>query len=58
MSSRGINNDIELSLQFGQSNRPDGRSGEPAKLLWEFPLESRDVTVSFQFADLPMPGDQ
>lgn len=58
MSSRGINNDIELNLQFAQSNRPDGRSGEPLKLLWEFPLETKDLTVSFKFADIPMPGDQ
>lgn len=58
MSSRGINNEIEMSLQFVQSNGPDGRSGEPLKLLWEYPLETKDLTVPFRFADLPMPGDQ
>ena len=31
-------------------------NAEPAKLVWDAPVETRDVTVPFTFVDLPMPG--
>jgi len=59
-SSTGRNEETEMTLHFGAGHRfADGRAqptGEPVKLLWEVPTETRDVTVPFEFTDLPLPG--
>lgn len=34
---------------------PANQSAKPAKLLWDFPLETRHADVSFEFKDLPLP---
>jgi hypothetical protein len=31
------------------------KPGEPVKLIWEAPLETRQMTVPFEFTDLPIP---
>ena len=33
----------------------EGKVGEPHKLVWEFPLDTREVPISFEFKDLPLP---
>jgi hypothetical protein len=30
-------------------------TGEPAKLVWEFPVEAEEVQIPFEFKDLPLP---
>ena len=53
---------MDVQLTFSPSQALDGRtSGDPVKLAWEIPTETRDVVVPFEFADLPMrqaPGDR
>jgi hypothetical protein len=53
-ASAPARNDSRL---FAPTRHPqDGRaSGEPAKLLWTVPTEAREVSVNFEFKDLPMP---
>jgi hypothetical protein len=34
---------------------PGTPEAKPAKLVWDFPLETRHVDVSFEFKDLPLP---
>jgi hypothetical protein len=33
----------------------EGKIGEPHRLVWEIPLETRETDVAFEFKDLPMP---
>lgn len=55
--SSGNNNRIDFNLQFARSQDPQTGQlrGEPAKLVWEVPTETKDRKVSFEFTDLPMP---
>ena len=39
----------------GAANGAEAALGEPAKLIWEIPAEYREVTVPFEFNDLPIP---
>jgi len=56
MGSRGENNKIEFTLTFAASVRPnDGRSStEPVKLIWDIPTASKQISLPFEFKDLPM----
>jgi hypothetical protein len=36
----------------GDNDKP----GEPYRLLWEIPLETRDIRASFDFKDIPLPN--
>lgn len=56
----GGGSDAEMQYTFEFARQPaDGdeshRPGEPDKLVWELPLESRLMTIPFEFTDLPMP---
>jgi hypothetical protein len=57
MSSRGGTNGIEFTIMFSPSNRPnDNRaSTDPKKLLWEVPTGTKEISVPFDFKDVPMP---
>jgi hypothetical protein len=33
----------------------DQKPGEPYRLIWEIPLETRETTVDFSFKDLMLP---
>ena len=46
----------QIVLTFQRQNWQLGeRAGEPAKLIWEVPVETREVAVPFEFKDLPLP---
>jgi hypothetical protein len=34
----------------------EDKPGEPHRLVWEIPMETREMAVEFSFKDLPMPG--
>lgn len=54
--SAGVGDELDVSLQFQQQNWHGGEdAGEPAKLVWDVPVEVREVTVPFEFTDLPLP---
>lgn len=47
---------LDITLTFRrQTWLEDEDLGEPAKLVWEVPTESKTVTVPFEFNDLPLP---
>ena len=55
-SSSGGPEQVEMTVEF--SPRAWGRDrklGEPSKLTWTVPTETRDVRVPFDFKDLPIP---
>ena len=55
MSSSGNNDSIDMTLDFAHAARPDGRpTGEPAKIVWDIPTETREITLPIEFKDLPM----
>jgi hypothetical protein len=62
LSSRGWGggggpNEMNYNWTFGRDNwgGPDTKAGEPHRLVWEIPTETREMTADFQFKDLPMP---
>lgn len=55
MSSSGTNDSLEMTLDFARSPRPDGKTqGDPARLMWEIPIETKEVSVPIEFHDLPL----
>lgn len=56
MGAQGDGNRTTWKLLFGSSRRPNGQqSGDPSRLVWDIPVESKPVPVQFEFNDLPMP---
>jgi len=56
MRSGGNANGMDFTILFGSSVRPNGRaSTDPVLITWEVPTGSKDISVSFEFKDLPMP---
>lgn len=45
---------MNIVLTFGRESWAGG-AGEPAKLVWDMPLETGEIEVPFEFSDLPMP---
>jgi hypothetical protein len=45
---------MEMTLTYQRVLFNDA-AGEPAKLLWEVPTETKEVVVPFEFTDLPLP---
>jgi hypothetical protein len=55
-SSGGGPDQMDIDIQFQRQNwNGTENAGEPVKLLWEVPVETKEVTVPFEFADLPLP---
>jgi hypothetical protein len=47
---------VEIEVQFQRMSLADGPSpGEPARLIWDVPVDSREIEVAFEFKDLPLP---
>ena len=57
MRSQGNGNHMEFTILFARSQRAlDGRgSNEPAAVLWDVPTASKEMVVTFDLKDLPMP---
>jgi hypothetical protein len=45
----------ECSAEFSWTANRGAVTGPPAKLVWELPVEVRQVQVPFEFKDLPLP---
>jgi hypothetical protein len=43
---------VEFTIQFGSNN--GDRAHKPARLVWEIPIESREITVPIRFTDIPL----
>jgi hypothetical protein len=55
-STSGGPEQVEMTVEFNpRAWGHDRRLGEPAKLVWTVPTETRDVRVPFEFKDLPIP---
>ena len=46
---------MEIEVQFQKQNWNGVVTGAPVKLTWDVPVESKEITVPFDFADLPLP---
>lgn len=47
---------IDLNLTFGREDWGGGEgAGEPARLIWDVPLQLKELAIPFQFTDLPLP---
>lgn len=47
---------IEGTLNYTRSQRGDKDTGEPVRLIWRIPVETREIEVPFELRDLPLPG--
>jgi hypothetical protein len=57
MSGQGAGNQMNFQLLFAAPLRPgSGQTGDPSKLIWDVPVETKPVPVQFEFRDLPMPN--
>jgi hypothetical protein len=55
--SSGSNQRIDGTVRFSRvGGARDGKPfGEPARLVWSVPTETRPITANFEFTNLPMP---
>jgi hypothetical protein len=50
------NEQMELTIHYQRQNWNGGvPAGEPVKLTWEIPVESKEIQVPFELLDLPLP---
>lgn len=55
-SSSTRNDAMEITLTFAASQSTEGKpTGDPVKLSWEIPVETRELIVPIEFDNLPMP---
>ena len=55
-SSGGGVDQMDIDIQFQRQNwNGTENAGEPVKLLWEVPVETKEIAVPFEFRDLPLP---
>lgn len=54
--SSGSNDRYELTRTFyNNQGGPNDKAGDPVKLVWEIPTGTQEITIPFEFNDLPMP---
>lgn len=47
---------VDFTLNFAQDDFAAGdQTGEPVKLVWEVPVEVREIEIPFEFRDIPLP---
>jgi hypothetical protein len=52
----GINTSKQVMLMFAKLDWNGGDpAGEPVKLIWEMPLELKEIKIPFEFRDIPLP---
>jgi hypothetical protein len=55
VDTRGTNDGAEITADFTPAPQPDGnRTGPPAKLVWDIPLQTRQRAVPFDFKSIPI----
>jgi len=54
-SSSGDSMEMTYIFNRSEGDGDTGPTGEPTKLVWEIPLESKQISVPFEFTNLPMP---
>jgi len=55
-SSGGGPDQMDIDIQFQRQNwNGTENAGEPVKLFWEVPVETKEINVPFEFTDLPLP---
>ena len=49
------NNLVTITLEFTKGTTPDGKpQGPPARLIWDVPTTTRDLTIPIEFKNLNM----
>jgi hypothetical protein len=51
----GKSDESTFVFRFEKEPPRGSRIGKPVKLVWEIPTQTRDVPVTFEFKDLPLP---
>jgi len=51
----GGNNSVEVTMDFSTDPHAQPTAGEPSRLVLQIPTEYREISVPFEFADLPIP---
>ena len=46
---------LQYTLNYQAQDQPNKPAGPPAKLIWEIPLELKEVTVPIELKDIPIP---
>lgn len=55
LSEHGLGSGINFELDFVADAGPDGTPpGKPARVVWEVPTETRQLTIPFEFRNLPI----
>jgi hypothetical protein len=55
-NSGGGPDQMDIDIQFQRQNwNGTENAGEPVKLIWEVPVETKEIGVPFEFTDLPLP---
>ncbi len=52
-SGRGMGYDY--TVNFSARGGEEGNPGEPVKMIWQIPVEMKELTVPVEFKDLPIP---
>jgi hypothetical protein len=56
MSGQGDAGQMTFHLLFAAGRRPGAeQTGDPSRLVWDVPVETKPVPLQFEFRDLPMP---
>jgi hypothetical protein len=56
IQTQGGGQQYDLRCRFRADTRPDAAPlGEPAKIVWEVATETEEVTIPFEFKDVPLP---
>lgn len=55
-SSASVTNNVyETTLQYAMLGLDGSPTGEPVTLVWDVPVETKPITIPFEFKDLPVP---
>lgn len=55
VDTRSTNEGTEITADFSAAPQPDGgKTGPPARLVWQIPAETRTLVLPFDFKDLPI----
>ena len=51
---RAANDTTELTADFTEFDESGGKTGAPSKIVWDIPVETREMSIPFDFRDLPI----
>jgi hypothetical protein len=57
LDTAGAGDSVEVSMTFARQDASGTRvrPGEPFKLVWQIPIETKELSIPFEFHDVPIP---